>query len=284
MQTEDILAKRAKRKRKIIQFLKNLPFIILIGLFGLIIILMTLNVLLSAFAKQWAGTTLPSGYTFHWMHDAWQEYDIWQYFKVSLTVTMSATIIALILSLPGAYILARKDFKLKTILTGFYRLPFMLPELTYALPIAAIFYKIGLAETIPGLVLANLLIGIPFSIFIIIPFIEALDPRLEVAAQSLGATKFSMFTRIIAPQLIPGLTAAAINIFVRMFGTFIIILLIAGPTTQTLPVMVFSVLTSAGSQPPAMIDALTISLMLPLLIFTFGSMWVSRITQKKTGK
>jgi putative spermidine/putrescine transport system permease protein len=284
MSAEEVSAQRVRRQRKITQFLKDLPFIVLITVFGILIIGMTLNVLLSAFAKEWAGTVLPNAYTFHWMTDAWKQYDIAEYFKVSLIVTTSATLLALILSLPGAYVLARKEFPLKSLLTSFYRLPFMLPELTYALPIASIFYSIGLAETVPGLILANLLIGIPFSIFIIIPFIEALDPRLEVAAQSLGATKLQMFTKIVAPQLVPGLTAAAINIFVRMFGTFIIILLIAGPTTQTLPVMVFSVLSSAGSQPQAMIDSLTISLMLPLLIFTFVSLWVSRFVQKKTGK
>nr|WP_249316990.1 ABC transporter permease subunit [Bacillus sp. FJAT-50079] len=245
---------------------------------------MTLAVLLSAFGKEWYGTILPNGYSFEWFKKAWVAYDVGFYYLVTLQIVIPATIISLVLSIPTAYILARRDFKYKEALIGFFQMPFTLPELVYAIPIASIFYSIGLAETIPGLIIVNLIIGIPFSVFILIPFMESLDPRLEWAAQSLGASKQKMFTRIIVPQLVPGITASAINIFIRMFSTFTIILLISGPKTQTIPVLVFSVLQGAGSQPPAMLNSLALTLMLPLLIFAFISLWISAYTQRRLGK
>jgi hypothetical protein len=54
MSAEEVSAQRVRRQRKITQFLKDLPFIVLITVFGILIIGMTLNVLLSAFAKEWA--------------------------------------------------------------------------------------------------------------------------------------------------------------------------------------------------------------------------------------
>lgn len=273
-----------RRNESFLKVLKALPFWILIGCFIFVILGMTLSVLINAFSTEWNGTVLPKSYTLEWFIKAWENYDIWSYYQITLEITAIATLISLCLSIPGAYVLARRNFPFKSALISFYQLPFMLPEIVYALPIASIFYSIGLAETIPGLVLSQLLIGIPFSLFILIPFIESLDPRLEVAAQSLGANKYRMFTRIIVPQLVPGITSASINIFIRMFSTFLIILLISGPKTQTLPVMVFSVLESAGSQPAPMIAALTLSLMFPLLLFTFISLWFSGFIKRKTGK
>ena len=281
---QDLIAKKYKQKLKFYKFLKALPFWVLIIGFIMIILGMTLSVLLNAFSTQWFGTILPQHLSFDWFKKAWDQYQIGMYYMISMKITITSTLISLILSIPGAYVLARKNFRFKSALISFYNLPFMLPEIAYAIPLASIFYSIGLAETVPGLVIAQMLIGIPFSIFILMPYIEALDPRLEVAAQTLGANKLNLFTRIIIPQLIPGITAAAINIFIRMFSTFLIILLIAGPETQTLPVMVFSVLTSAGNQPPQMIDAVTVSLMFPLLLFTFISLWISSYAKRKTGK
>jgi putative spermidine/putrescine transport system permease protein len=257
---------------------------VLIIVFLTAVLGMTLAVLFSAFGKEWYGTVFPKGYTLDWFKQAWVAYEIGAYYKVTMQIVVTATIISLVLSIPTAYILARREFPYKNVLIGFFQMPFTLPELVYAIPVASIFYSIGLAETIPGLIIVNLIIGIPFSVFILIPFMESLDPRLEWAAQSLGANKYRMFTRIIIPQLVPGLTASAINIFIRMFSTFTIILLISGPKTQTLPVMVFSVLQGSGSQPQAMLNSLALTLMIPLLLFAFISLWISAYTQRRLGK
>ncbi|PAD87969.1 hypothetical protein CHH55_10355 [Niallia circulans] len=248
------------------------------------IIGMTIAVLLNAFGTEWYGTFLPAGYTVDWFVQAWQVYEIGHFYKITLQIVVTATIISLLLSIPTAYVLGRKSFPFKEGLISFFQMPFTLPELVYAIPVASIFYSTGLAETIPGLILVNLIVGIPFSVFILLPFMESLDPRLEWAAESLGATKFKLFSRIVIPQLVPGLTASAINIFIRMFSTFTIILLISGPKTQTLSVMVFSVLQGAGSQPQPMLNSLALTLMFPLLLFAFISLWISSFTQRRLGK
>lgn len=280
--TQTYKLKTSKGKNSLMKWLANIPFWLIIIIFVLIVAGMTASVLVSSISNAWFATWLPQSYTLHWFAQAWIDYNIWHFYKVTLEVTILSTGISLVLSLPGAYVLARKQFPLKSTIIGFYQLPFTLPEIAYAIPLASLFYKFGLAETIPGLVLAQMLVGIPFATFILIPFIEVLDPRLESAAQSLGASRIDMLRRIVLPQLIPGITSAAINIFIRMFSTFLVILLIAGPQTQTLTVMVFSVLQSAGSQAPAEISSVTISLMFPLLGFTFISLWFSAYVKKRT--
>ncbi|SDM55731.1 ABC transporter permease [Sediminibacillus halophilus] len=275
---------RNSKKGKLLQGGYKTSSWVLILLFLTIVLGMTLAVILSAFGEEWYGTIFPEGYTVEWFVNAWQAYEVGEYFKITMEIVLTATVISLVLSLPTVYILARRDFPFKQALLGFFQMPFTLPDLLYAIPVASIFYSIGLAETMTGLIVVNLIVGIPFSVFILLPYVESLDPRLEYAAQSLGASKFKLFQRVIIPQIVPGITASAINIFIRMFNTFTIILLISGPKTQTLNVMVFSVLQGSGSQPPAMLNSLALTLMIPLLFFSFLSLWVSSFTQKRLGK
>lgn len=257
---------------------------ILIIAFLAVVLGMTVSVILNAFGEEWYGTFLPQGFTLEWFINAWNAYEVGEYFKITMQIVFIATVISLILSIPSVYILARRNFPFKQALISFFQLPFTLPDLLYAIPVASIFYSIGLAETMTGLIIVNLIVGVPFSVFILLPYMESIDPRLEYAAESLGATKFQLFRRIIIPQIVPGITASAINIFIRMFNTFTIILLISGPKTQTLNVMVFSVLQGSGSQPPAMLNSLALTLMIPLLFFSFISLWVSSYTQRRLGK
>jgi len=275
---------RNSLKGKILQGGYNTISWVFIILFLTVVLGMTLAVILSAFGTEWYATFLPEGFTIDWFVRAWERYEVGQFFMVTMEIVLTATVISLLLSIPTVYILARREFPFKQALISFFQLPFTLPDLLYAIPVASIFYSIGLAETIPGLIIVNLIVGIPFSIFILLPYMESLDPRLEYAAESLGASKFKLFQRIVVPQIIPGITTSAVNIFIRMFNTFTIILLIAGPQTSTLNVMVFNVIRGSGTQPPAMLDSLALTLMIPLLLFSFLSLWVSSFTQRRLGK
>lgn len=281
---QDLNIDKVKNRIACVRTLKALPSWILIVSFITVVMGMILSVLVSAFATGWFGTILPEGYTLDWFKRAWERYEIWQHYAVTAKIISPATLISLLLSIPSAYILARKEFKIKEGLISFYKLPVMVPELVYALPLASLFYRIGLAETIPGLIIVLLVIGISLSLAILIPFIEALDPRLELAAQSLGADRYQVFKDIIIPQLIPGIVSTTINVFVRLFGVFVLLMLIAGPESKTITLLVFSVLSAPGDQAPAMISTLTLSLMFPLLLFTLIILSTSAYTKRRTGQ
>lgn len=276
--------KHSKIKSLLKQTVKKAPFWLLIISFIGTVIGMMVAVYFSAFGESRGEGFLPTGFTVEWFVQAWQRYNVGQYSIITLQIIVPSTLISLILSIPTAYVLGRKEFPFKNGLVTFFKMPFTLPELVYAIPVASIFYSLGLAETITGLIIVYLIIGIPFSVSILIPFMESLDPRLEWAASSLGADGKQMFIKIVMPQLVSGITAAAINVFVRIFGTFTLTLLIAGATTQTLPLMVFSVLNGQGTQPQQLLDSLSIMLMLPLLIFSFVTLWIQSYSQKRFGK
>src|SRR5699024_3730789 len=97
---------------------------------------------------------------------------------VTMEIVLSATVISLLLSIPTVYILARREFPFKQALISFFQLPFTLPDLLYAIPVASIFYSIGLAETIPGLIFVNLIVCILFLIFILFLYFMSFDSLL----------------------------------------------------------------------------------------------------------
>ena len=269
--------------KQINKFLVDLPFIMIISLFLLTVIGITVTVVLGAFSHSWVGTVLPSDWTFYNIMHAWSFYEIGRYYIVSLKIVVMATFLSLVCAIPTGYILARKNFAIKGLLEKFFKLPILLPELLIGIPLASLFYSIGLAETYAGVVLVLMVIGIPFGLSIMIPFMEAMDSRVEIAAQTLGANKLVVITRIVIPQLIPGITTTLINVFVRLFANYALVLLLGGPGTYTLTIKVFSTLANARSESQGLLNALTVYYMIPMLGFTSLSLVLQNVLKKRFG-
>lgn len=216
------------------------------------------TVLLDSFSKQWFGTWLPGGWTSHWYSDAWKEFDLGQVLGTTLEVTLLVVAISLVLGVPAAYTLARRDFPGKRALTLLFVLPILVPPIAYGIPLATMLYKVHLAGTLTGVVLANLVPSIPFVVFTMTPFIEQIDARVEAAARVCGARTWTVFARILGPLLLPGMLAAGILVLVRTFGMFELTFLTSGPSSQTLVVTLFSAVNSAGIRSTQSIDAMAV--------------------------
>ena len=106
---------------------------------------------------------------------------------VTVQVVFAVVLLALLIGVPAAYTLARRDFPGKRLLMLLFLLPLMVPPITYGIPLATVLYKVQLAGTIYGVILANLIPAAPFVILVMTPFIEQIDPNLESAARVFGA-------------------------------------------------------------------------------------------------
>lgn len=271
-------------KAKIRRFLCNLPFYLIIFMFIAFVLGITATVIIGCFSLDWRDTFLPKTWTFYYLKEAWKTYNIGHYYLVSLEIVVGATFMSLVCSIPTAYVMARKKMKFKSLLDQFFRLPILLPELIIGIPLAVIFYSIGLAETYIGVVSILMIIGIPFGLSVLIPFIESLDSRVEVAAASLGANNLKVFTTIIIPQLVPGVVTTMINVFVRLFTNYTLLLLVGGTSTYTLTIKVFNVLQNARSEPQALLNSLTVYYMIPMLGFTLLTLICQKLLKRRFGE
>jgi putative spermidine/putrescine transport system permease protein len=224
-------------------------------------------VAVSSFATRWLGTWLPDAATTAWYRDAWREFQLGAVLTVTAQVVLSVVALSIAVGVPAAYALARREFVGKRLLVLIFLLPLMVPPITYGIPLATVMYKVGLAGTLPGVILANLIPALPFVILVMTPFIEQIDPNLEAAARIFGADTRRVFVHVLLPQLVPGILAASLLVLVRTIAMFELTFLTAGPDSQTLVVSLYYAVFAAGVRAPQSVDAMAMVYMAVTLVW-----------------
>lgn len=256
-----------------------------IGFFIVNIIAMVSTVVIDSFAQSWFKTLLPPSFTTHWYPDLAADHNMTQLLGNTFFVAIVTTLIALLIAFPAAYLLARKQFRFKSLFYGLVLLPMLIPPLVYGIPLAAMVIRLGLGGSLVGIILANLVPITPFVIFILTPFIEQVDPSLESASRMLGVGRFQTFRRVVLPLIIPGLLAAGVLALVRTFAAFELTYLVATTgSSQTLAVALYGDASGAGIRAHQLVNAMavvymlsTMSLVIVALIFVKPTQFVVSI-------
>lgn len=256
--------------------------------FLLNVLLLIATVAINSIATRWFGTPLPQGFTLHWYAQAWSDFQLASVLWVTVEVVGAVVLLSIVLGVPAAYALARVQFRGKRLAMLVFLLPLMVPPVTYGIPMATAMYKFGLAGTLSGVILANLVPALPFVILVMTPFIEQIDPNLEAAARIFGANTLRYFRYVLLPLLVPGMLAAGLLVLVRTIGLFELTFFTAGPATQTLVVALYYAVFSTGVRAPQSIDAMAMIYMAITLIwviialqFVSPTQIVSRVKERK---
>ncbi len=137
-----------------------------------------------------------------------------------------------------AWVLVRDDFPGKAVVNAVIDLPFALPTIVAGLTLLALYGSdspigIHVAFTRTAVVVALLFVTLPFVVRAVQPLLIEMDREMEAAAASLGAGGFTIFRRIIFPNLLPGLAAGIALAFARALGEFGSLVLISGGLPKT---------------------------------------------------
>ena len=206
---------------------------------------------------------------------------------LKLTVTASF-IVAAINALAGtliAWVLVRDDFRGKKFVNSLIDLPFALPTIVAGLTLLALYgprgpVGIDIAYTKAAVILALLFVTLPFVVRTVQPVLLELDRDMEEAAASLGASDFTIFRRIILPNLIPAILAGVALAFARAIGEFGSLVLITGNLpfdTEVSSVFIFGQIESDRVTGAAAVSVVLLVIsFLVLLGITFLSRWGSR--------
>lgn len=161
-------------------------------------------------------------------------------FQVTLTAAAVATLFNAVYGLLMAWVLVRYDFPGKRILDALMDVPFALPTAVAGLSLTALFSANGwigawlepqgitIVYTIWGIALAMAFTSVPFVVRTVQPVLEDLDPAYEQAARTLGASEWTIFSRVVFPQILPAWLAGCTIAFARSLGEFGAIVFIAG--------------------------------------------------------
>lgn len=151
---------------------------------------------------------------------------------------LSATV-AVLLAVPVALGVARTQFRGRDALLAFCQSPLMIPHVVLGIAFLRFFTLIGLAGTYVGLLIAHVIIVLPFALRLAMASSASMDPALERAAASLGASRWTTARRVVLPLIVPGLVSGWMLSFITSFDEVTMTVFIATPGTETLPVRMF---------------------------------------------
>jgi sulfate transport system permease protein len=203
----------------------------------------------------------------------------------ALRLTLIASLIVVAINAVAgtliAWVLVRDEFPGKRVVNSLIDLPFALPTIVAGLTLLAFYgpdspIGVNLAFTKVSVVLALLFVTLPFVVRAVQPVLLELDREMEEAAESLGASRRTVFLRIILPNLVPAIIAGGGLAFARAVGEFGSLVLITGNVpfdTQAASVFIFSLVESDA---PVAASAVSVVLLLVALgvLLIFG--WLSK--------
>lgn len=224
----------------------------------------------------------------------WLGPEEWQAVALSLKVSFWATLLSLPLGLLTAVALARWSFRGKALLNGLVHLPLILPPVVtgYILlvgfgpngPVGALLQPFGivLAFRWTGAALAAAVMGFPLMVRAMRLSVEAVDPKLEQAAATLGASRFWVFATVTFPLILPGILAGMVLCFAKAMGEFgATITFVANipGQTRTLPSAIYAFLQVPGGESAAIrLVIVSICIAMSALIL---SEWLSQRIAKR---
>ena len=135
---------------------------------------------------------------------------LWNSIQVA-TLTM---IMSILVGAPAGYALSRFEFKGKEAFRILILLTRAFPLPLLALPLAVLFIRTGLDDTIFGLALVHTTLAVPFAVLITFSLFSSIPMELEEAAWTLGCNRLTAFIKVVLPLILPGITASAIFAFV----------------------------------------------------------------------
>jgi len=190
----------------------------------------------------------PSGYTLRWFARIFDQNNFVSGFVTSLQVGIAATIGGLILGIPASLMLARHRFPGREALNTLLVLPLVVPGIVAGTAIYVFQIEIEIATDLPllgsraGLVLAHIMITIPWTVRLLTASFAGFDRSIEEAALNLGATPLQAFLKATLPVIKPGIVAAALFSFVISFGNLEMTLFLVAPGQTTLPIAILQYL------------------------------------------
>ncbi|MGW5364390.1 ABC transporter permease [Actinopolymorpha pittospori] len=175
--------------------------------------------------------------------------------RLSLVCATLATLLCLALGVPLAWLLARVDFPGRRIVRALVTVPLVLPPVVGGVALLLVFGRRGLVGswldstfgiTLPfttaGVVLAEAFVAMPFLVIAVEGALRGADTRYEEAAATLGAGRWTTFTRVTLPLVAPGIAAGGVLCWARALGEFGATITFAGNypgRTQTMPLAVY---------------------------------------------
>jgi putative spermidine/putrescine transport system permease protein len=246
--------------------LGRLAFGLLVTALYVFLLAPILIVVFASFSPDQANTYALSRASLRWYAEFAASDNFVKAFKFSLWLAAIASASATAIGFVTAYGIVRCLGRRRETGQSLAMLPMMVPHILISLSLLLMLTRLPVPE-LAALVVGHVLICLPFTIAGIIASLEGVDPDLEAAAHTLGASKLRVMWEVTLPLVAPGVLSALIFAFIVSFGDVYIALFLSGPGMTTLPIEIFAYVQWESSPVIAAITTVQI-----VMIVLFGLM------------
>ena len=182
--------------------------------------------------------------------------------KLTLLASLAVSLVNAVLGTVTAWVLVRDDFRGKSVVNAVIDLPFALPTIVAGLTLLALYgptspLGVNVAFSQVAIVLALMFVTLPFVVRTVQPVLQELEPEIEEAAHSLGASNATTFRRVVLPTILPGILSGVALAFAKAVGEFGSLVIITGNIpfeTEVSSVYIFGRIESGDSAAAAAVS------------------------------
>lgn len=156
----------------------------------------------------------------------------------SLIVALGTMVLGLAVSVTAAYAFSRFRFRGRRLLMLQFLLVNMFPIILLILPLFILMRRLGLLDTHLALIIANATTAIPFSVWMLTSYIDAIPRSLDEAAMTDGCSRLQALRRVVLPLAMPGIISTGIYIFITAWNEYLFALTLGGRTVRTVTVAI----------------------------------------------
>ena len=222
------------------------------------------------------------GFSLRWYEKMFADSTMMEAVIYTVIIALLATVISTIAGTLAAIGMSKSKKILRNLVEQVNNLPIMNPEIVTAIGLLMFFSTLGIEKGFLTLLLAHIMFCIPYVILSVMPKLRSLDPNLADAAMDLGATPFQALTKVIVPQIMPGIVSGALIAFTMSFDDFIISYFVTGNGVQNISILVYTM--SKRVNPSINALSTLVIVLITIALIVVNVLPVIREKQGKTGQ
>ncbi|MBT3326186.1 MAG: carbohydrate ABC transporter permease [Gemmatimonadales bacterium] len=216
-------------------------------------------------------TLMPETVTFEHYWRLLTDTPFLQYFRNSMILAVTTTVVVVVLGTLGAYSLVRFKYRGRETLATLVLFTYLMPSVVLVVPLYLMMAKLGLANTLASLVIAYTTFALPYALWLLRSFMSSIPVDLESAALVDGADRMGAFVDVILPQALPGIVSTALFTFILCWNEYLFALvLVNSDSVRPLTAGTMNMLITSFNIDWSLLMAASVMMSLPLIvIFTF---------------
>ena len=221
-----------------------------------------------------------TGFSLRWYQHMLESQDMMTALYTTFSIAILATIVATVIGTVSAIGLSSSRKVIRNIMEQVNNLPMMNPEIVTAIGFMLLFITFKVEKGYVTMLLAHIAFCIPYVMLSVMPKIRSLDPNLADAAMDLGATPFKALTKVIVPQITPGIVSGALIAFTMSVDDFIISYFVTGSGVKNLSIVVYTMSKRVNPSINAVSTLVVVIITIVLLVINLAPVIAAKRVKK----